>query len=130
MIKLGTTYELTFSVTQDMTARAVGSGTLDVLATPILAAKLEEAAWRAVAPALPEGCSTVGTRLELSHLSPTPVGMRVTCRAEVTKMDDRFLLFSLSASDSAGLIGEGTHQRVVIQAMRFLDKAQKKVELS
>lgn len=128
MIKQGTVFELTFSVTDELTAQAVGSGTLPVLATPVLAARLEECAWRAVAPSLPAGSSTVGTHLDLKHLSPTPVGMPVTCRAEVVRAEDRFLTFSLTASDAAGPVAEGSHSRVVIQDERFLNKANRKAE--
>ena len=126
MLEIGISYELTFSVTDDLTALAVGSGTLPVLATPVLAAKLEECAWRAAAPFLEEGSSTVGTRLELNHISPTPVGMAVICRAELTAAEGRSLTFRLSASDSVGPVGEGTHQRAVIQDERFLAKAKNK----
>ena len=126
MVTQGTAHELSFSVSDACTAQAVGSGTLPVLATPILAAKLEECAWRAAAPYLPEGSSTVGTRLELRHISPTPVGMTVTCRAEVTVSRDRFLTFHLTASDAAGPVGEGSHERVIIQDKPFLDKADRK----
>ena len=130
MIQNGTSYELTFEVTDDLTALSVGSGTLPVLATPILAAKLEECAWRAVAPFLEAGSSTVGTRLELNHTSPTPVGMTVTCRAEVTAAEGGKLPFRLSAEDAAGPVGEGTHQRAVIQEERFLSKAKNKGSLA
>ncbi len=130
MLETGTSYELTFPVTDDLTALAVGSGTLPVLATPVLAAKLEECAWRAAAPFLEEGSSTVGTRLELNHISPTPVGMAVACRAELTAAEGRSLTFSLSASDSVGLVGEGTHRRAVIQDERFLAKAKNKETLA
>ena len=126
MITQGAAYELTFPVSDDCTAQAVGSGTLPVLATPVLAAKLEECAWRAAAPFLPEGSSTVGTRLELRHTSPTPVGMTVTCRAEITVSKDRILTFRLTASDTAGPVGEGFHERVIIQDKPFLAKAGRK----
>lgn len=127
MITQGTSFELTFIVGNDQTALAVGSGTLPVLATPVLAAKLEECAWKAAAPHLDKGCSTVGTRLDLKHLSPTPVGMAVACRAELLRREGRLFVFSLTASDAAGLIGEGSHERVVIQDERFLAKARQKV---
>ena len=130
MIEIGTSYELTFEVTDDFTALTVGSGTLPVLATPVLAAKLEECAWRAAAPFLEEGSSTVGPRLELNHTSPTSVGMNVTCRAEITAAEGRMLTFRLSAGDGAGPVGEGTHQRAVIQSERFLNKAKNKGTLA
>ncbi len=128
MVMQDTVYELTFSVTDDLTALAAGSGTLPVLATPVLAARLEECAWRAAAPFLPEGSSTVGSRLDLRHISPTPVGMAVSCRAEVTKSENRFLTFRLSAFDAAGPVAEGTHERVIIQDAPFLAKAKRKAD--
>lgn len=128
MVKTGSFYELTFSVADELTALAAGSGTLPVLATPVLAARLEECSWRAAAPFLPAGCSTVGTKLELRHVSPTPVGMQVFCRAEVTAAEDRTLTFRLSASDAAGPVAEGTHERVIIQDDRFLTKASRKAD--
>ena len=128
MVKSGSAYELTFSVTDDLTALAAGSGTLPVLATPVLAARLEECAWRAAAPFLPAGSSTVGSRLDLRHLSPTPVGMKVTCRAEVTESKNRFLTFRLSAFDAAGPVAEGIHERVIIQDEPFLAKAERKAD--
>ena len=122
----GTKAQITFTVTPELTARSVGSGTLDVLATPIMLARMEEAAWTAAAPLLPPDSGTVGTHLDVKHLSPTPVGMEVTCQAELLEADDRRLLFRVKAWDSAGPIGEGTHTRAVIQNQRFLQKAQGK----
>lgn len=128
MLQPGIFAEITFEVTPELTAKTVGSGTLDVLATPVMLANMEKAAWTAVAPHLPEGGGTVGTLLEVKHLSPTPVGMSVTCRAEVTEVDGRQLTFQVTAHDAAGRIGQGIHQRVVIQNDRFFAKAQKKLE--
>ena len=109
-------------------AKTVGSGTLDVLATPVMIARMEQAAWMAVAPHLSPEESTVGTRMDAKHLSPTPVGMDVTCRAELTQVEGRRLVFHVTAWDAQGPIGEGTHERAIIQAPRFLEKAQKKLQ--
>ncbi|MCI5498154.1 MAG: thioesterase family protein [Clostridiales bacterium] len=129
MLQPGLSKEHTFSVTDALTAKTVGSGTLEVLATPILIARMEEAAWTCVAPYLAEGESTVGTLMNLKHLSPTPVGMEVTCRAELIQVDGRRLVFHVTAQDShsQGPVGEGTHERAIIQNERFLTKAQKKL---
>ena len=70
----------------------------------------------------------MGTRMDAKHLSPTPVGMDVTCRAELTQVEGRRLVFRVTAWDAQGPIGEGTHERVIIQAPRFLEKAQKKLQ--
>lgn len=126
MLQPGLSQELTFSVTPELTAKAVGSGTLEVLATPILIARMEQAAWTAVSPALEAGSGTVGTLMNVKHLSPTPVGMSVTCRAELTEVEGRRLVFRVTAWDAAGPVGEGVHERAVIQNDRFLDKAAKK----
>lgn len=128
MLQPGITQEITFSVSNELTAKTVGSGTLDVLATPVMIARMEQVAWMAVAPHLSPEESTVGTRMDAKHLSPTPVGMDVTCRAELTQVEGRRLVFRVTAWDAQGPIGEGTHERAIIQAPRFLEKAQKKLQ--
>lgn len=128
MLQPGITQEITFSVSNELTAKTVGSGTLDVLATPVMIARMEQAAWMTVAPHLSPEESTVGTRMDAKHLSPTPVGMDVTCRAELTQVEGRRLVFHVTAWDAQGPIGEGTHERAIIQAPRFLEKAQKKLQ--
>ena len=128
MLQPGITQELTFSVTQSLTAQAVGSGTLPVLATPVMIARMEQAAWQAVAPHLSPEESTVGIHMDVEHLSPTPAGMEVTCRAELLQVEGRRLTFQVTAWDAKGPVGEGTHVRAVIQSSRFLDKAQKKMQ--
>ncbi len=127
MLQPGISLETTFSVTPELTAKTVGSGTLDVLATPIMIARMEQAAWTAVAPYLEEGEGTVGTLMNVQHLSPTPVGMSVTCRAELTQVEGRRLVFQVTAQDDRGPVGQGTHERAVIQNDRFVAKAQKKL---
>ncbi len=115
-------------VSPESTALAVGSGTLPVFATPCLCAMMEKAAWTAIAPALEEGESSVGTMLHISHQSATPVGMVVWAEAEVTAVDGRRVEFAVLARDEAGLIGEGSHERVVVQNARFLDRAARKIK--
>ena len=115
-------------VTQENTALAAGSGTLPVFATPWMCALMEQAAWTAIAPALEEGESSVGTKLSISHLSATPVGMEVWAESQVTLVDGRRIEFHVAAYDQKGLIGEGTHERFIIQDARFVAKAQKKLE--
>ncbi len=128
LLQPGIVNEISFPVTSARTAKSAGSGTLDVLATPVLLAFMEKAAWTAVAPLLPDDSSTVGTELHVRHTSPTPVGMEVVCRAELVRTDGRRLVFRVTARDEAGLIGEGSHERVVIQNARFLTGAQRKKE--
>lgn len=128
MLQPGLSLDLTFPVTPDLTAKAVGSGTLEVLATPVMIARMEQAAWTAVAPHLAEGEGTVGTLMNVQHLSPTPMGMEVTCRAELVRAEGRRLVFQVSAWDARGPVGQGSHERAVIQNQRFVEKAQSKLD--
>ena len=114
------------TVTEGDTAKAHKSGTLDVLATPRMAALMEETAWRSVAGELEEGMGTVGIKLELGHLAPTPVGMKVWCESLLTGVDGRKLTFSITVFDGAGKIGEGLHERFIIEETKFQAKADKK----
>lgn len=122
----GIKYSLERTVGNDMTARVMGSGTLDVFATPAMIALIEETAWRSVAPYLEEGCATVGTRLDVMHVAPTPVGMKVRCDVELTEVDGRHLVFSVSVADECGEIGRGTHERFIINEEKFQNKANAK----
>ncbi len=109
------------------TALEVGSGSLLVYATPCMVALMEGAACEAIADCLPEEKTSVGTFLEISHLSATPVGMEVWAEAEVTAVEGRMITFQVTAYDEAGKIGEGTHKRAVINIQRFLDKTYSKL---
>ena len=115
-------------VDEQNTAMAAGSGTLPVFATPWMCALMEKAAWTAIAPGLAEGESTVGTKLNISHLSASPLGIRVWAESEVTAVDGKRIELSVSAYDESGLIGSGTHERFIVQNDRFLAKAAKKME--
>ncbi len=123
MIKAGAQGKAEATVGQDMTARTVGSGELNVLATPVLAALVEEAAWKSISPQLEEGQTTVGTRLVLDHLAPTAVGMTITCTTTLTDVDRRKLVFSFEANDGAGTVAKGTHERFIVDAQKFQTKA-------
>lgn len=109
------------------TAQEVGSGSLLVYATPCMVALMEGAACEAIAECLPEEKTSVGTFLEISHLSATPVGMEVWAEAEVTAVEGSVITFQVTAYDEAGKIGEGTHKRAVITTQRFLDKTYSKL---
>ena len=109
------------------TAKEVGSGDLLVYATPCMVALMEGAACNAVADALEEGQTTVGTALNIEHISATPVGLEVRAEAEVTAVAGKVVTFAIHAFDEAGEIGHGTHQRVVVNSQRFLDKAYSKL---
>ena len=115
-------------VTNERTAKAAGSGTLNVYATPWMIALMENAACAAIGEALEEGQSSVGTMMNVSHVSATPVSMKVWAEAEVTGVDRRKVSFKVSAYDEAGLIGEGVHERFVISEDKFIDKCYSKLE--
>ena len=110
-------------VTEALTAKAMGSGELRVYATPAMVALVEETAWKSVAPALEAGQGTVGTKLDLAHLAATPLGRKVRCETELVEIDRRRLVFSAEVWDEAGKIGEGTHERFIVDNERFLAKA-------
>ena len=119
------TKELT--VTKDKTAAAVGSGLLDVFATPQMIALMEATASESVAPYLDEGSTSVGTLVNVSHVAATPVGMKVRCESELTEVDGRKLTFTVKAFDECGLIGEGTHERFVVFSEKFMAKTNAKL---
>ena len=110
-------------VTEENTAAAMGSGLLPVFATPAMLALMEKAAASSVQPCLPEGQGTVGTRLSVSHLAATPIGLTVRAESELIAVDRRKLRFSVRAWAGDELIGEGEHERFVIDNARFLEKA-------
>ena len=110
------------------TAHHVGSGKIKVLATPVMVMLLEEAALNAVEGLLPAGRQTVGTRLDVSHVAATPVGMRVTAHAEVVEVDGRKLKFRVWAEDEVERIGEGIHERIVVDVERFDKRTRAKTE--
>ena len=114
-------------VEREDTALEVGSGSLLVYATPCMVALMEGAACIAIADALPEDKTSVGTELTISHISATPVGMEVRAEAEVTEVAGNVITFTVTAYDEAGKIGEGTHKRAVISTQRFLDKTYAKM---
>ena len=127
MLETGIKGTRTVTVSEDNTAKAMGSGTLDVFATPALIALMEETCWRSVANELEEGSGTVGTLLEIKHTAPTPVGMKVTCESTLTEVDGRRLVFEVIARDAKGVVGEGKHERFIIQNEKFQMKANAKL---
>ena len=115
-------------VNESNTAQAACSGALPVFGTPFMCALMEEAAWKSIAPHLEAGQSTVGTQLNISHDSATPVGMKVWAESEIIETDGKRLTLKVTAYDERGLIGQGTHQRFIITNDRFLAKTAKKLE--
>ena len=113
-----------YAVTQELLASRMGSGTLPVLATPAVAAFFENAAAELAAGYLAEGETTVGSKITVEHLAPTAPGGKITVTAELVGREKRAFRFRLSASDEAGPIAAGTHERVAVRSERFLQKAQ------
>ena len=126
-VEIGMKGEVQSFVEREDTAAEVGSGSLLVYATPCMVALMEGAACEAIAAALGENETTVGTELSIQHLSATPVGMDVRAEATVTAVDGRVISFEVAAYDEAGPIGKGTHKRALVTTQRFLDKAYAKL---
>lgn len=120
-------FSVTIKVGKEHLASQVGSGSLDVFATPMMAAMMEKAACGAAEPLLEPGQTTVGTMLHIEHVAATPLGMEVCATAVVEKRDGRRIDFVVTARDEAGEIGRGTHSRVIVDAARFQAKADAKV---
>lgn len=124
----GLSAETTLTVTEELTAASVGSGSLAVLATPMLAAAMEKAACMALEGRLDEGVTSVGTQISVDHLAPTPVGGTVKVRALLTSVDERMLSFTAEAEDDAGPVGRASHTRVLVKGGRFMEKAAKRIK--
>lgn len=114
-------------VSREDTALEVGSGSLLVYATPCMVALMEGAACEAIAEALAEGQTTVGTALNIEHISATPVGLEVRAEAVVTEVNGKVISFDVKAFDESGEIGRGTHKRVIVNSQKFLEKAYTKL---
>lgn len=126
MIEPGLKGRLETIVTDAETALNVGSGKVRVLATPMMIALIEKTASLSLEPLLEEGQGSVGTMINVSHCAATPVGMKVWTESEVTEVDRRRIVFSVKAYDERGLIGEGTHERFIIDTAKFQAKADSK----
>ncbi len=109
-------------VKAENTAASMGSGDLPVFATPAMVALMEHAAMQAVSKALPDEATTVGAEMNVSHIKPSGIGARITAMAVLTRIEGRKLTFQVGARDEAGMIGEGTHVRYVVDRVRFLSK--------
>lgn len=120
----GLTGEATTTVVHENTAAAVGAGGVEVFGTPMMIALMEMAAWRAVEEKLEPGLVTVGTLVNVKHLGATPLGQQVRATAELLEADGRRLVFKVEAYDERQKIGEGTHERFIVQLERFLSRLQ------
>lgn len=121
-IPVGVKGKESLTVRPEDTAARYGSGLVEVFATPALVALMEKTCLRSVLPCLPEGYGTVGTRIETTHSKATPVGMLVTCESELLEVDRRRLVFAVWAHDEKGEIGQGRHERFIIDTAKFMAK--------
>ena len=126
-LKPGLRGEAGLVVSEEHTAPRVGSGAVHVLATPVMINLIEAAALAAVERRLPPGYQSLGTLLNVRHIAATPVGMRVRATATVDKVDGRTIYFTVQARDERELIGEGTHERVVVNVPKFDQRVQRKL---
>lgn len=122
MLEEGLTFTSKTTVTDALTAKALGSGDMDVLATPAMVALMENAAMMAVASELPEGMTTVGGHIETSHLRPSKIGAEIEAKAVLEKVDGKKLYFSVEATQDGNVIGQGKHLRFVVEREKFLSK--------
>lgn len=126
MMEIGIKGQKEQLVTDELTAAHIGSGLVRVFATPMMIALMEGTCADSVAPFLEPGQGTVGTHVNVSHCAATPVGMRVRCESELVEVDRRRLVFKVVAYDERGIIGEGTHERFVIDSAKFQSKIDAK----
>lgn len=126
-IRAGLSREARAAVTADNTARVMGSGCLNVFATPAMCCLMEKAASELMDSLLEEGSTSVGISLSVAHSAATPVGMQVRALAEITGVEGRKVSFKVTAFDEAGEIGSGTHERFVVFKEKFQQKADSKL---
>jgi len=127
-IRVGLTNERRVTVTNAITAPHIGSGSVAVLATPYMIGLMEQTSHEMVAPLLPPEQSTVGVLVHVRHLAATPLGMEVRIHSELLAVDGRRLTFKVEAFDAVEKVGEGTHERMIIDLARFLDRLERKSE--
>lgn len=128
MVETGIKGRVEKIVEKENLASSMGSGLMPVFATPCMVALMEETAWRSVEPHMEKGCGTVGTALNIKHLAATPEGMKVWCESELVEIDGRRLVFNVKVYDNSGIIGEGIHERFIINNEKFAAKAESKKE--
>ena len=124
-LKKGLSSQSSVTVSAGNTAAAMGSGDLDVFATPAMVALMENAAMKAVADALPEGSTTVGAEMNVTHIKPSGLGAEIVATAVLTGVEGRTLTFNVGARDAEGMIGEGIHIRYAVDRRRFMEKVGK-----
>lgn len=122
MLEKGLSARSDTTVSEQNTAATMGSGDLPVFATPAMVALMEQAAMTAVSAHLPEGSTTVGAEMNVTHIKPSGLGAEISATAVLTEVEGRKLVFNVGARDAEGLIGEGTHVRYVVDRDRFMAK--------
>ena len=127
-MNIGIKNEIIITVMPEMTAETMGSGTLEVFATPAMVALMEQTAAESVENELGEGNTSVGTLINVQHLAATPMGMQVTCKSILTEINGRKLSFEIEAYDECGMIGKAYHERFIVAAERFEQKTYEKLE--
>ena len=125
---VGQSHELTFVVKEERCANAMGSGSVNVLATPVLVRAAEKASRSVLEGCLEKGDTTVGAYISMEHLAPTAADAWVRVRSTLCKIEGRVLTFSIEARDCAGLVARGEHRRVIVDRARFEQKAQKRIQ--
>lgn len=128
MIEPGLTGSAELVVREEHTAPRIGSGKVHVLATPVMINVIEAAALAAIEHLLPPGHQSLGTRLDVRHVAATPVGMKVEGSAEVVDVDGRTVRFRVEARDEKELIGDGTHERVIVNVAKFDERVRRKLQ--
>ena len=126
MLEVGIRGQKETIVTKQNTAAGIGSGSLEVFSTPIMILLMEESCFMSVSNKLDEGFTTVGISVDVRHLSATPLGMKVEIKSELIKIDGRALTFEVEAYDEKGLIGEGIHERFIVNNEKFQAKTDSK----
>lgn len=114
-------------VTEELSAKKMGSGELMVYATPAMIALMEKTAYTSVSSYLEEGMGSVGTLMNVEHIAASPIGMKITCKSELMQVDGRRLVFHVEAFDEKGLIGKGSHERFIVANEKFQSKADGKL---
>ena len=128
MLEVGIKGQRETIVTKENTAAGIGSGSLEVFSTPMMILLMEESCFMSVNDILEEGFTTVGTCVNVKHLSATPLGMKVVIKSELINVDGRALTFKVEAYDEKGLIGEGSHERFIVNNEKFQAKTDSKLD--
>lgn len=129
MLRVGMKGREQVIVSISKSAKEMGSGSLDVFATPALVALMEAASVNCVAGSIEQGKTTVGISINVKHTSPTGLGMTVAAESELTEIDGRRLVFKIAAYDKAGVIGTAVHERMIVDSAKLLEKANSKISL-